>query len=129
MGNIPWFRMVSRRDREKREKKYKEQMFPLGEAQRDREQALLKELFPQFKDEEQLIYQLLCAKECLLEEDSDWREEGLARWLGSSLMQRFSEEEKMMILAFAQLEQGCGGLEDFPNREQVMERALELGRK
>ena len=64
MGNIPWFSMMSRRDREKKERKYKEQMFPFGEPQRDWEQAILKELFPQVKDGDQLLYQLLCAKEC-----------------------------------------------------------------
>ena len=93
MGSIPWVSMMSRRDREKKERKYKEQMFPFGEPQRDWEQVILKELFPQVKDGDQLLYQLLCAKECLLEEDPDWREEGLAKWLNSSLMQRFSAED------------------------------------
>ncbi|MEW4412048.1 hypothetical protein [Clostridium sp. AN503] len=126
MGNIPWFSMMSRRDREKKERKYKEQMFPFGEPQRDWEQAILKELFPQVKDGDQLLYQLLCAKECLLEEDPDWREEGLAKWLNSSLMQRFSAEERMMILALAWLEQGRASLEEFPDREQVLKKAAEL---
>lgn len=129
MGNVPWFQWMSRRDREKKEKKYKEKMFPFGESQRDREKALLKELFHQMKDEDQLLYQLLCAKECLLEEDPDWREEGLAKWLNSSLMQRFSSEERMTILALACLERECGSLEEFPDRGQVLEKVTELERR
>lgn len=128
MNNISWFKIVSRRDREKNEKKYKEKMFPLGESQQDREQALLKELLPNTKDSDQLLYHLICAKECLMEEDSEWREEGLEKWLGSSLMQRLSAGERATILALAQIEQECTSMEEFPDVEQVLAKVKELGR-
>lgn len=104
---ISWFDMTSRRERERRERKYYEKMFPLGEAQRQRELEILAGAVPEGKPEE-LLYQLLCVKECLQEEDSEERADALREWEASPLAQRAGAWARAVTAALARLEAQAG---------------------
>lgn len=126
MSDIPWFSFISRREQERKEKKYKSQMFPFGDAQKEKELNLLNTLFLGEKNGNELLYQLLCVKECLMAEEPEWRQEELRKWQRGPLVQKLSVAGRMNIMALAMLEQECVSLEEFPDAEQVLARAREL---
>lgn len=129
MGEFSWFKITTRREREKQEKKYQKRMFPLGDGQREKELALLAALFPGKKDPGELLYQLICVKECMLEEDEEDRQAALARWRAGTLVQEYTSREKAVFLALERLEHACASLEEFPNQEQLLAEAERIYRE
>ena len=127
MGNgIPWFEITSRKEQRNREKRYYKKMFPLGEMQRDREL----DVFRQFSvlrgiKEQDLMYQLLCVKECLCQEEEE-RAEAVRVWRGSVLAKRMTREMQNILIALAELEADCESLEEFPAANEIADRAKEL---
>ncbi|MFR5601340.1 MAG: hypothetical protein ACLTKI_02790 [Lachnospiraceae bacterium] len=116
---IGWLTMESKRDREKRERKYVSRMFPLGEGQKEAEEALLKQLIPSVSVQDAL-YQYLQVKEILLEEDEEDREDLLSDWKENRLTRRLSPEEQNRLFAMARLVMECDSLEKMPDAETIL---------
>ena len=124
---IPWLESVSRRERERREKKTRQMMFPFGEEQRKAELRLLRELVTTRAQDSDLLFQLFSAKAALRpsEEEED-QEERLKEWLRSHLARGFAPKERAAFWALAELEQSAQSLEELPGPEAVRRRAGEL---
>lgn len=124
MGNgISWFQFTSRKEQRNKEKRYYKKMFPLGEKQRDRELDVFRQ-FSVLRDmkEQDLMYQLLCLKECLSQEEEE-RAEAVRVWRGSILAKRMTREMQNILIALAELEADCESLEEFPTVEEIAARA------
>lgn len=124
---ISWFESVPRKEQERREKQYYKRMFPLGERQKDRELELLRQfsVLRAVKDQD-LLYHLVCVKECLQAEEEEEREENLCEWRGSRLAKALSREARNVIIALAVLEEDCESLEQFPSKEQIDREARRI---
>ena len=124
MGNgISWFQFTSRKEQRNKEKRYYKKMFPLGEMQRGRELDVFRQ-FSVLRDmkEQDLMYQLLCLKECLSQEEEE-RAETVRVWRGSILAKRMTREMQNILIALAELEADCESLEEFPTVEEIAARA------
>lgn len=124
MGNgISWFQFTSRKEQRNKEKRYYKKMFPLGEMQRGRELDVFRQ-FSVLRDmkEQDLMYQLLCLKECLSQEEEE-RAEAVRVWRGSILAKRMTREMQNILIALAELEADCESLEEFPTVEEIAARA------
>lgn len=117
---ISWFESVSRKEQERREKQYYKKMFPLGEQQKDRELELLRQFSVlRAVKAQDLLYYLVCVKECLQVEEDEEREANLCEWRGSRLAKTMSREAQDVIIALAMLEEDCESLEQFPSKEGI----------
>ena len=76
-----------------------------------------------------LLYQLVEAKDCLVcqeDEDEEDRLQRLQQWLQSPLASRFPPRQLLCFLALAELEQGMEDLTALPDADAVRRRAEEL---
>ncbi len=120
---IPWFESVTPQQRRKREEKYLRMMFPFGAAQKEREISLLKQCVKAGLKDGELLYQLLCVKEALLEEDEESRKTALANWAKSHLAGYLSPNDKRIVYALAKMGLACKSLEDFPDADALTAKA------
>lgn len=127
---ISWFGFTTRKQRRRREEHDRRQMFPFGEAQREAELALLRQLIElRGVRDNDLLYQLVEAKDCLVcqeDEDEEDRLQRLQQWLQSPLASRFPPRQLLCFLALAELEQGMEDLTALPDADAVRRRAEEL---
>ena len=126
---IPWLDMASKKERARREEKLRRRLFPLGAPQREAELRLLRALVTTRAQDEDLLYQLVQARDCLYrqedEEPAEQRER-LQTWLQSQLLQRYTRQERLYFLALAQCGQVPQTLDDLPDAAAVRRRAEAL---
>ena len=123
MGISNWFTFRSREEQRRHERDYMRRVFPLGEGQRQAEEALLAACVSGGTASERM-YQLLLAKDALCREDET--EEALGKWYNASLLRRYSPQDRAAILAIAQLSMAAQSLEEMPAQEDVFARAAQL---
>ena len=128
-----WFRFESKAQREKRQAAYERRLFPLGKEQREWEEAMLKQLYPQKKDVFDLHYSLLTLREGLvnsrLDPDHDDyvdEETALRRWQVSRTTKFLKGAELYVVQAMAFLEHRAADMESLPDREEILARAQDL---
>lgn len=127
--NIPWLEMVSKKEQRRREEKARKMMFPFGDEQRTVELELMHQLIKSRSRDQELLFQLYLAKDCLQareDEDDEDRETRLVEWLHSKLAKDFTPEERMRFLALAELEQNMQDLSEMPDLERIKDRARNL---
>lgn len=121
---IQWLEFLTEKERSRREKRAKSRLVPLGDAQQEAELALLRPLVQTRAADSDLLFQLICAKNCVTPADpEDDPAELLEEWLSSPLARRFSHAERMTFLALAKLERGVASLEQMPTAQQLSEQA------
>lgn len=128
---FPWLEITTKKERKRREEKARRQMFPFGEAQREAELRLLRELIEARARDNDLLFQLVRAKDCLHRREDEEEEEQTARlrgWLHSPLATLYPPQQLMRFLALAELEQGIQDLSELPDAAAVRQRAEELCR-
>lgn len=115
---INWFDSTTEKQREKKQARYENKMFPLGPKQKEKEISLLKELIPDMPPQESLYY-LLEFKEIVR---SDEPEEDYADWKKTNLAKKISKDNQDLIykLALASLE--WKSLDDIPNALNIKEK-------
>lgn len=123
---ISWFRSVPKREQVRKEKEYKNRMFPFGDTQQARETEILREILETKLSDTDMLYQLLCVKECLQFPDDEDCAENLAEWRASPLAKRLTAKDRAVFQALAKLEEGCTGLEEFPDAKTVRAEAAKL---
>ena len=126
---ISWFGFTTKKERRRQEEIARRKMFPFGEAQRQAELRLLRELIRVRAADTDLLFQLVQAKDCLHrreEEDAEDQNGWLREWLHSQLARTFPARELMCFLALAELEQDMQGLDQLPDADTVRRRAEQL---
>ena len=119
---IQWLEFLTEKERARREKRAKSRLMPLGDAQQAAELALLRPLVQTSADDSDLLFQLLCAKNCVTPADPEEdTAELLEEWLASPLTRRFALPERMAFLALARLECGMTALEQMPSAQQLLQ--------
>lgn len=119
---IQWLEFLTEKERARREKRAKSRLVPLGDAQQAAELALLRPLVQTSADDRDLLFQLLCAKNCVTPADPEEdTAELLEEWLSSPLTRRFALPERMTFLALAKLECGMTALEQLPSAQQLLQ--------
>ncbi len=123
---IPWLDFSSSREKRKREERYYRAMFPFGEAQRERERELLIRCTDARLGAEELLYQLLCVREALQDEDEESREEALDNWKRSRIAAKLSEADRRVVYALAAMPMSCSGLEEYPDEDTLKQKAEKI---
>lgn len=119
-GKIRWLDMESRKDREKREKRYEQQMFPMGERQKAAELALLEQVVRSVKPQDAL-YQLLQVREILINEtDEGERQAQLREWRDSRLARKLSDADVSLLIRLVPRIRECEDMETFPTAAEVL---------
>lgn len=124
-----WMEFTTKKQRRRREEAARRQMFPFGEEQREAELRLLRELIRIRVRNNDLLFQLVAAKDCLHrreEEDEEEQNRRLRHWLNSQLAGMFPPRQLRYFLALAELEQDMQDMSQFPDAETVRRRAEQL---
>lgn len=131
MARIPrWLTFETRQMREKREAMYRRRLYPFGQEQQDWEIAIIKELWPDFKDIRTLQYEVLILKEALYESkypDIDEvevpsREMAIATWEKAHRIDRaITKADEKIIKALAILETDSQSFDELPTAAAVRE--------
>ncbi|MCD8084097.1 MAG: hypothetical protein LUE86_11455 [Clostridiales bacterium] len=126
---IPWLEFVSPRERKRREEQYYRRMFPFGEEQRRLEGRLLSRCTDTKLSEEELLFQLLCVREVLQEEDEMSRKDALESWRKNPLTANLSPADRQVVYALAVLSAGCSSLEEYPDEKRLRAEAEKIDLK
>lgn len=122
-GIVNWFTFTSKEERKRQEEDYYRQMFPLGEAQRRREEELLERCIMTAISSNEKVYQLQIVKEALREPEEDRKQMALKKWYQAALAKKLPPGERAMVLALGELEQGCCVVEELPSLEEIRQRS------
>lgn len=112
--HLGWFDQRNARQRKKDSERYVSRMFPLGDEQKEKELALLKELIPSMKPLDSL-YQLLQIKDILLSDDKEWEQ---SDWEETVLSKRLDPEVRRILFALAESSIHWQSLEQIPTAEE-----------
>lgn len=108
---LGWFDLRNSHQRKKDESRFLSQVFPLGEAQKEKELALLKALLPSMKPEDSL-YQLIQIKQILLSDDAEWERKD---WEETQLAKRLKPEAREKLFALAKEAITWKSVEEIPD--------------
>ena len=124
MGWFEGFPFVSKEERERRRRDFEKRIAPLGvEAQREKLQATLKELFPGM-DIMDLTFAYFDAKDSYTYKET--KEEGYAAARAKLRKQRWIDGRKETImLRLLELESEISSLDEYPTARQVMSGLFE----
>lgn len=125
-GIANWFSFASKEQRKQREEDYFRQMFPMGEAQKKREEELLKICIQTAISPNEKFYQLQIVKEALREPDEQRKKAALKKWYNASLTKKLPLEERAMLLALGELEQDCCSVGELPSPREIHQRSMSL---
>lgn len=125
-GIVNWFSFTSKEQREQHEKDYFDQMFPMGQEQKYREEELLAACIRADIGPNEKLYQLQIVKEALMQTDEKRKEAALKKWYNSSLAKKLPQQERAMLLALGELEHECSSMEKMPQVEDVRRRSEAL---
>lgn len=123
---VSWFKSIPKREQLRREKEYKNQMFPFGEAQKKWETDILQSLLETKLSPRDALYQLVCVKECLQLSAEDERNEDLLEWRKSPLAKGLTRRDAAILIALAELESKCMKFDEFPVYERILQEAAKV---
>ncbi len=122
LKELSWFKFVSRKEQEKQDAIYAKKMFPFGqEQQKQTEIELMQSLLTKRMDKQEIIYNLLCVKQALMEEENADKKQGLALWYKSKNLSHMEYEEKMYFVSAASLILIAKSLDEFPSKQLVID--------
>lgn len=122
-GIANWFTFTSKEERKQQEEDYYRQMFPMGEAQRRREEELLELCIMTAISSNEKVYQLQLVKEALRKPEEEKKRMALKKWYQAALAKKLTPGERAMVLALGDLEQGCRVVEELPSPEEIRQRS------
>lgn len=101
-----WFQFESKGDKEANRKKYYQKMFPYGEGQKTADEKMLMAYMTNRIPMTEKLYQFLVVKEILMAEEASDEEktEKLASWYNSKLLKQWSEKERYVVIAIAEMD-------------------------
>ena len=113
----------SKEEREKEYNEYKNKMFPLGESQKDLAVSLLNSLISKKSFSNYALFYFLVSKEKYMEKGDD-----AINTLQKYIMMRntFNIEEANMIISSAILDLKTASLDDYPTKEEVLEKVKSI---
>lgn len=126
MSLADWFVFVPKKEREKREKEFDAAMFPLGDAQKDREREMACRCIQTNISDEEKLYHLLVVQSAFRMMDEEEKTCALKKWYGGALSRKLTPVEKSCLVAFADLCRNLSSVTDYPDRQQIEERAAQL---
>lgn len=110
------FLLKSKRQKQAEEQAYINRIFHFGEGHKELVIKRLRELVAEPKTDAELVYAYTCVKDLFTgNKFLDYRE-GLRQWFEKTYMY---PEDKKRIVALALLEAEAGGLDEYPEAEQV----------
>ncbi len=119
------FKMTSRKEQLKQQKQYTEKMFPLGEAlQKDKEFELLSSVLQKDKlSKIDVLFNLLCAKQALMQEDPDDLFNDLSWWFTGNNAKDFDIMDRVYFISAASLLIKIKSIDEFPCKEDVITKS------
>ena len=101
-----WFQFESKDDKEANRKKYFQKMFPYGEEQKTADEKMLMAYMTDRIPMTEKLYQFLLVKEILMADavSDEEKTEKLASWYNSKLLKQWSEKDRYVIMAIAEMD-------------------------
>ena len=105
-GIEQWFQFESKDDKEANRKKYFQKMFPYGEEQKTADEKMLMTYMTDRIPMTEKLYQFLLVKEILMADavSDEEKTEKLASWYNSKLLKQWSEKDRYVIMAIAEID-------------------------
>lgn len=124
MGWFEGFPFTSKTDRAKRQREFEKRVVPFGaEAQRERQRATLRELFPGM-DTTDLLFALFDAKDAFTKAENDDEEKVDPRAAARKRLKRLKwvdERKERILLRLIELERDIESLDEYPTARQVLD--------
>jgi hypothetical protein len=128
-----WFVIKSKKERERDKKKYFNRVFPLGEAQKEKDGELLEQLIPASEIQAQEKLFLLISMRDLYTDPTREEDDGpvneavvMKGWHGWKVAKHISDQEKALFLALARLSLKAPSLEEYPQIADIRALADEI---
>jgi len=121
------FNFRNSRQQKKHDDGYFSRVFPLGEAQKEKDAKLLQQLIATPSTEQHQIYSLVYCRDIFLnnEEEADAQEKQ-ARWIewySDPVVRGFSLEDKAVFRALVKLSSACESLEAYPDPDAIRQES------
>lgn len=117
---------VSKAEQRRREAEYQKRLFPIGEAQKQKEREILSQIIHSICDEKELFYHLSTVKEIMSRYEDAERERHLYRWYSGYLAKAMNSQECANIIALAEMEEKYSSLDEYPNVALIEVRGQEI---
>ncbi len=117
---IKWFKFTSEREERKKKAHFNKTIFPLGEEfQKEKEYEIVASLFDYKISFQEVIFNLVCVKQALLEEEKKDILEDLHFWHTSPSSSIIKKKDKPLFISAAELLLNVKAVEEFPTKEDI----------